>query len=85
MIQVYSTKTGEARPAHAVDAREMVQRGGWSYEPVEIVPTEPVYTAPTPVEVAAEPVPLAQSVEMPAAKKERKAKTERKPRKPKSA
>lgn len=60
-VKVYRIDTGEMHECEGVDARERCIRGGWSMEPVVVVPTEPVYTAPAPAEVAAEPVPLAQS------------------------
>lgn len=63
-ITVYSTETGEASRCHAVDARQRVLRGGWSYDPVQPVPLSPVYTEPTAEEVAAEPAPLEFSVEL---------------------
>ncbi len=36
MKTVYNTETGKAETVYAVDARERVARGGWSYEPVDV-------------------------------------------------
>ncbi len=75
-VKVYKISTGEMHECEGVDARERVQRGGWSHSPV-VVQTEPVYVAPAPVEVAIEPAPLEQPA--PQALAERK-KPGRKPR-----
>lgn len=68
-VKVYCTTTGAIAECEGVDARERVQRGGWSYEPVVVVPMEPVYTAPTAAEVEAESVPLGQPEPTPERKK----------------
>jgi hypothetical protein len=31
-VTVYNVKTGEAETCHAIDAKERVNTGGWSYE-----------------------------------------------------
>ena len=58
-VKIYSTaEPGVSIERHQIDANECVQRGGWSFNPIEVKPVKPVYNEPTPEEVAIEPVPL---------------------------
>ncbi|MGE4537589.1 MAG: hypothetical protein AB7D37_10955 [Desulfovibrio sp.] len=41
MVTVYNTKTKESMQVHGVDAKEMVARGGWAFEPAEEAPQPP--------------------------------------------
>lgn len=41
MVTVYNTKTKESMQVHGVDAKEMVARGGWAFEPEEEAPQPP--------------------------------------------
>jgi len=84
-VKIYSTtEPGVSIERHQIDANECVQRGGWSFVPVDVKPTKPVYNEPNAEEVAVEPVPLpVPPVEVP---EEKPVQMKGKPgRKPKSA
>ena len=83
-VKIYSTvEPGVCIERHQIDANECVQRGGWSFVPVDVKPTKPVYNEPSAEGVEIEPVPL--PVIPSEAPEEKPAQTKGKPgRKPKS-
>jgi len=61
-VTLYNISTGLASQHHAIDARTMLQCGGWSEKPGPFELVAPVFTPPTAAEAETEPVPLEEPV-----------------------